>query len=177
MAQLPPDYQRLLNPNEPMPGDVQFFEEKATASWFDNRPWLWFAMSASMGVGMQLLLWGGIEIVTVLSNAAGATIGSWVGSKSHPRYRSLTVQAFGEQTRYGVFLTPWDIIVRRWQSWHVLDRDMVLGVENDVVFYPNAFGPHRPLNRLKLPKTLVDADREDLADAIRVWAGLTARLP
>lgn len=169
--QLPPDFQRLVDPQQPLPPEVRFFEERKT----------WRSLARRVGVSLVLILVGLLLIAADLglTQLIGEIdlfiltligLGCWLGAfllirSLWPQVRIMRRQQAGAATRYGVFITDEALLIHTDLDLTLIPRLNTIQLDGGQLHYTWQDKP----KALSLPAQVVGADVETLRQAVQAW--------
>src|SRR3954447_10701789 len=111
MRQLPEAFQSLFDPEQPLPPEVQFFEEAASPNVLEAHPMIWYpCMVALIAVIVRLALGRELDSAAVAGQATAGLIAGWFIAPINAKPRAFKDQRAGKPTRFGLFLTSDDIL-------------------------------------------------------------------
>lgn len=164
LSKLPPAVQALVDPAQALPAGVRFFEERQTV--VESLKTLFLGVGLGV-VGIALVFPGVlislyVAIVGVVFVLGGAVmVNSFLNC-----IKALRAQQAGRQTRYGVFLTGDDLLIRDELSYTVIPRSSYHDLQGSTLYYR----VEHETKSLTLPQTLVRADGAGLLASVRAWA-------
>lgn len=180
-SKLPADYQVLFDEQQPLPPDVQFFEERKTVGAL-----FWRLL---LGIGLLVLgLLGacfGLVVIfypTTATYSATATTtvsltpfiiglvfllggGLMLGSLRQTQ-RLRREQQAGKATRHGIYLTPDVLISHNEFDYTLIPRSEFRGLEGSTVHYVW----HEKAKSFHLPREVVNTPSQAMLAAIQQWA-------
>ena len=160
--QLPPEFQRLADPQQPVPADVLFFEEQKT----------WGSFVARLAISLLLIGLGWPLITIGLAFLPLLIVGlvCWLGSillfrSMWSDMRIMRRQRAGQATRYGVFLSSDAVLIHTDTDFTLIPRQNVAALDDNRLHYTWNDKPRA----LILPAKIVGANSATLRQALQDW--------
>ncbi len=180
-AKLPPEVLRLQDSGQPIPPDVQYFEEKFT--YLDMaKQFLWGVVFIPIGALLMFLavvfiIWQDTHTNNYSSMlsfyfgmaAVGLVFffgGCWLLKALGLKFRLLRQQHDGVVTRYGVFLFGDLLVYRSWSDTTIIPKPFFKGLKDRSVQY----GKEGETKSFSLPSRLIGKNVQSLDAAIASWA-------
>jgi len=180
---LPPDYRSLVNPDVPLPADVQFFEVERT----------WADVIRTLLIGVILIIAGiALAIAYIAAKRSetdvsaffdpwnflliGAALGVLIGAFSiysiRAKVQIINAHQAGHSMRFGLFLAPDALLIREESGVSVLGRNRIQRIEQDaqrrtIVFYRPDGAATTP--QITLPDQLHNIDLPMLWERVQAW--------
>ncbi len=179
-SKLPADYQPLFDEQQPLPANVQFFEERKTVG---NLLWTLLGIGLLV-IGLLGTCFGVFALFEPVTSPATTTVattssitpfviglvfllgGGLLLGSLRQRQRIRQAQQAGKVTRLGIYLTPDVLISHNEFDYTLIPRSEFRSLQGNTVHYVW----HEQAKSFGLPSKLVSATPQTMLTAISQWA-------